>query len=449
MRGWKLARAGRPLRPDDDWPEGLLVDPEDVRPHGLAHWLLVVIVGFFVTFIGWAAWASLEEVTRGAGRVVPSRQVQVVQHLEGGIVAEILTREGATVEAGEVLMRIDNLRAASDYREKKARYLAVLAGIARLEAELNEAEPAFPEEVLREAPEIADAERRLFETRAADLANTLAVLESQQEQRRQELDEAKNQIAQLERSLALAREELALTRRLANDRLVARADLLRLERQVNELQGKYDQVRLSIPRLEAALREATERIASARSKVRSDAQRELSVLRGELAGLREIVLAGEDRVRRTEIRSPVRGTVKILHVNTVGGVVQPGANLVEIVPLEDTLLVEANIRPSDIAFVRPGQDARVKITAYDYSIYGSLDGRVEHISADAISNDRGESFFIIRVRTDKNYLGTAEHPLEIIPGMTAEVDILTGRKTVLDYLLKPILKARESALRER
>lgn len=441
--------SGRRARVDSDWPAGLLVDPEEVRPRGLAHWLLVVIAVFFVAFVGWAAWASLEEVTRGAGRVIPSRQVQVVQHLEGGIVAEILTREGATVEQGEVLMRIDNMRAASDYREKKARYLAVLAGIARLGAELGGGEPHFPDEVLQEAPEIAEAERRLFETRAADLANTLAVLQSQEEQRRRELEEAKSQIAQLERSLALAREELALTRKLAKDRLVARADLLRLERQVNELQGQYDQLRLSIPRLEAALREAGERIAGARSKARSEAQRELSMLQSELAGLREIVLAGEDRVRRTEIRSPVRGTVKKLHVNTIGGVVQPGADLVEIVPLEDTLLVEANIRPSDIAFIRPGQEARVKITAYDYSIYGSLEGRVEHISADTITNERGESFFIIRVRTEKNYLGSAEHPLEIIPGMTAEVDILTGRKTVLDYLLKPILKARDNALRER
>jgi adhesin transport system membrane fusion protein len=346
-------------------------------------------------------------------------------------------------------MRIDNMRAASDYREKKARYLAVLAGIARLGAELGGGEPHFPDEVLQEAPEIAEAERRLFETRAADLANTLAVLESQEEQRRRELEEAKSQIVQLERSLALAREELELTRKLARDRLVARADLLRLERQVSELQGRYDQVRLAVPRLEAALREAGERIAGARSKARSDAQRELSMLQSELAGLREIVLAGEDRVRRTEIRSPVRGTVKKLHVNTIGGVVQPGADLVEIVPLEDTLLVEAQIRPSDIAFIRPGQDARVKITAYDYSIYGSLEGRVEHISADTITNQRGESFFIIRVRTDRNYLGTAEHPLEIIPGMTAEVDILTGRKTVLDYLLKPVLKARYNALTER
>jgi len=434
---------------DPDWPQGLLVDPEEVRPRGLAHWLLVVIAVFFLSFVGWAAWASLEEVTRGAGRVIPSRQVQVVQHLEGGIVAEILTREGATVDPGEVLMRIDNMRAASDYREKKARYLAVLAGIARLGAELGGGEPHFPDEVLQEAPEIAEAERRLFETRAADLANTLAVLESQEEQRRRELEEAKSQIVQLERSLALAREELELTRKLARDRLVARADLLRLERQVSELQGRYDQVRLAVPRLEAALREAGERIAGARSKARSDAQRELSMLQSELAGLREIVLAGEDRVRRTEIRSPVRGTVKKLHVNTIGGVVQPGADLVEIVPLEDTLLVEAQIRPSDIAFIRPGQDARVKITAYDYSIYGSLEGRVEHISADTITDQRGESFFIIRVRTDRNYLGTAEHPLEIIPGMTAEVDILTGRKTVLDYLLKPVLKARYNALTER
>lgn len=434
---------------DTDWPAGLLVDPEEVRPRGLAHWLLVAIAAFFVAFVGWAAWASLEEVTRGAGRVVPSRQVQVVQHLEGGIVAEILVGEGDTVEKGEVLMRIDNVRAASDYREKKARYLGVLAGIARLEAELAGEKPRFPREVLAEAPEIAEAERRLFESRAAELADTLAVLASQAEQRRRELAEAKSRAQQLERSLALAREELELTRRLARQRLVARAELLRLERQVNELQGEYDQVRLSVPRLEAALREAQERIESARSKFRSEAQRELSVLRSELAGLKEIVLAGEDRVRRTEIRSPVRGTVKKLHVNTIGGVVQPGADLVEIVPLEDTLLVEAHIRPSDIAFIRPGQKARVKITAYDYSIYGSLEGRVEHISADTITNDRGESFFVIRVRTDRNHLGTPDEPLGIIPGMTAEVDILTGRKTVLDYLLKPVLKARYNALTER
>lgn len=448
-----LDRPFHPLRRnrqgDADWPADLLLDPEDVRPRGLAHLLLAAVALFFLTFLAWAAWASLEEVTRGSGRVVPSRQVQVVQHLEGGIVADILTREGATVEAGEILMRIDNMRAASDYREKKARYLALLAGIARLEAELAGREPQFPEEVLREAPEIAEAERQLFESRATELADTLAVLASQAEQRRRELEEAKQRSEQLERSLALAREELDLTRRLANQRLVARADLLRLERQVNELQGEFQQVRLSVPRLEAALREAEERIASARSSFRSEAQRELSVLRSELAGLREVVLAGEDRVRRTEIRSPVRGTVKKLHVNTLGGVVQPGADLVEIVPLEDTLLVEAEIRPSDIAFIRPGQAARVKITAYDYSIYGSLEGRVEHISADTITNDRGESFYIIRVRTDRNYLGTPEEPLEIIPGMTAEVDILTGRKTVLDYLLKPVLKARYNALRER
>ncbi|GBD43113.1 Type I secretion system membrane fusion protein PrsE [bacterium HR40] len=446
---WQRRRHLGTAREGEDWPEGLLLDPEDLRPRGLAHLLLLTIAAFFVTFLAWAARASLEEVTRGSGRVVPSRQVQVVQHLEGGILAEISTREGATVETGEVLMRIDNMRAASDYREKKARYLGVLAAIARLEAELAGTEPTFPAEVLAEAPEIAEAERRLFDTRAEDLANNLAVLASQSEQRRRELAETRQRVEQLARSLALAREELALTRNLAKDRLVARADWLKLERQVNELDSEYNQMRMAIPRLEAAAREAEERIESAKSKFRSEAQRELATLRSELAGLREIVLAGEDRVRRTEVRSPVRGTVKKLHVNTIGGVVQPGADLVEIVPLEDTLLVEANIRPSDIAFIRPGQPARVKITAYDYAIYGSLDGRVEHISADTITNERGESFFIIRVRTDRNYLGTAEHPLQIIPGMTAEVDILTGRKTVLDYLLKPVLKARYNALTER
>ena len=431
------------------WPAGALLDPEDLRPRRLGHVLLFTIAVFFVVFLAWASWASLEEVTRGAGRVIPSRQVQVVQHLEGGIVSEILVAEGDTVEEGQVLMRIDNVRAASDYREKRARYLGVLAAIARLEAEIEETAIEFPPEVLAEAREVAESEIALFNSRQEKLQTDLEILRRQAEQRERELAELESRLAQARESYRLVREELDLTRRLAKQRLVSKTELLRLERQANDLKGEIEQTRLAVERVRSSVREAYQRIENAFSKFRSDALRELSALQSELAGLEQIVLAGEDRVRRTELRSPVRGIVKKIYINTRGGVVAPGERLIEVVPLEDTLLIEANIRPTDIAFIRPGQEATVKITAYDFSIYGGLEGRVEHISADTITNDRGESFYLIRVRTDRNYLGNEEKPLAIIPGMTAEVDILTGRKTVLDYLLKPVLKARYNALRER
>lgn len=431
------------------WSSAAMVDPEDLRPRGLGHVLLFTIAIFFVVFLAWASWASLEEVTRGAGRVIPSRQVQVVQHLEGGIVSDILVSEGDTVEEGQVLMRIDNIRAASDYREKRARYLGVLAAIARLEAEIGETAIEFPPEVLAEARDVAESEVALFNSRQEKLQTELEILRQQAEQRERELAELKNRLSQVEESYRLLKEELDLTSRLAKQRLVSKSELLRLKRQANDLKGEMEQTRLSIQRVESAVREAYQRIENAYSKFRSDALRELSGLQSELAGLKEIVLAGEDRVRRTELRSPVRGIVKKIYITTRGGVVAPGERLVEVVPLEDSLLIEANIRPTDIAFIRPGQEATVKITAYDYSIYGGLKGQVEHISADTITNDKGESFYLIRVRTDRNFLGSKEKPLAIIPGMTAEVDILTGRKTVLDYLLKPVLKARYNALRER
>ena len=232
----------------------------------------------------------------------------------------------------------------------------------------------------------------------------------------------------------------------------ARVDLVRLERQVADLEGQVNSVRLSIPRAEAALTEAKRRVDEKDATFRSDALGELNQRRNQFAAMAERIQAERDRVTRTEVRSPVRGTIKEVKVNTVGGVIRPGQDLIEIVPLEETLLIEARIRPADIAFLRPGQQAMVKITAYDFSIYGGLRASLEQISADAIKDERGdksETFFRIRLRTDKNSLGTDEHPLPIIPGMTATVDILTGQKTVLDYLLKPIFKARDRALRER
>jgi adhesin transport system membrane fusion protein len=240
-----------------------------------------------------------------------------------------------------------------------------------------------------------------------------------------------------------------ITRPLAARRVVSKIELLQLERQVNDLAGELDSTRLAVPRIESALEEAERRIEERGLSFRAEAQRELNAVQAEATALAEAITASADQVKRTEVRSPVRGTIKRLLVTTVGGVVQPGEDLVEIVPLEDTLLVEAQVRPADIAFLHPGQLAKVKVTAYDFSIYGGLDGVVEDISADTITDERGESFYRIRVRTDDNALEHNGETLPIIPGMTTQVDILTGEKTVMDYLLKPILKAKERALRER
>jgi len=422
---------------------------EELRPKGLTHLFLFAIVAFFVCFFAWASWATLEEVTRGEGRVIPSRQTQVVQNLEGGIVADILVQESQIVEPGQVLMRIDNVRAASDFRERRSRQLALQAALARLEAEVDGTDLVFSEAVLAEVPEIASAETRLFQSRAAGLESEIDILEQQLEQRRQERNELATRERQYAESLRLARAELQILAPLAEQRVVSQSEYLQLQRQVNDLEGELEQTRLAIPRIESAIREAQERIDNARSNFRSEAFREMSALGSELAGITEMITAGEDRVRRTEVRSPVRGTVKELKFNTIGGVIQPGDPIVEITPLDDTLLIEARVRPADIAFLRPDLPAMVKITAYDFSIFGGLEGRVEQISADTITDERGESFYRVRVRTDETALGTPDKPLEIIPGMTAQIDVITGEKTVLDYLLKPILKARDEALRER
>jgi adhesin transport system membrane fusion protein len=451
--GKRSRRGPRPSRPranrdDADFALGR-AGAELQGPRGFAHLLLVAITIFFVLFFAWASWATLDEVTRGEGRVIPSSQVQVVQNLEGGIVSQILLREGEIVDKGQALLRIDNIRAASDLRENRTRYLALLGALARLRAEVDETDVVFAPLVLEHAAEVVRNEHDLFDARQEALQSELAILHSQATQRQQELAELESRLSQLKSSHALATEELQITEPLAAKRLVAKVDLLRLKREVNDLEGELEITRLEIDRIRSAALEAERRIEEKSLSFRAEAQRELNVVQAEAAALEEQIAADADRVERTEVRSPVRGTIKQLLVNTVGGVIQPGEDLVEIVPLEDTLLVEAKIRPADIAFLRPGQPATVKVTAYDFSIYGGLDAVVEQISADTITDERGERFYRIRVRTTDSTLDKAGTPLPIIPGMTTQVDILTGEKTVMDYLLKPILRARHNALRER
>jgi adhesin transport system membrane fusion protein len=419
------------------------------RGHGSAYILTIMTFVFVVVFVTWANYAVLDEVTRGEGRVIPSSKTQIIQNLEGGILAEILVREGDIVEKGDILVRIENTAAQATFRDAQSRFYALQATVERLEAELADREMALSEEILRKAPTAAGDQTALFNARSRQLQAQTAVLEAQAKQRTQEIAEVRSRRKQLERSLQLAHEELAITQPLVRNGVVARIDLIRIERQVADLEGEIATIRLSIPRLQTAAQEARQRIEEVMLSAKAAVSDELNRTRADLNSVTETLLAGEDRVTRTEVRSRVHGTVKEIKQNTVGGVIRPGEDIIEIVPLDDTLLVEAQIRPGDIAFLRPGQDSMIKIAAYDFSIYGGLKASVEHISADTIKDEQGENFYRVYLRTAQNSLVHHGDELPIIPGMTATIEILTGKKSVLDYIMKPILKARDRALRER
>jgi adhesin transport system membrane fusion protein len=370
--------------------------------------LLLLMIGLLTCAAVWANYSRLEEITRGDARIIPSSREQVIQSLEGGILQEMMVREGDIVTSGQPLLRIDETKARSSYQEGYSKSIGLKAAAARLRAESRGTKLVFPTEVL------ADKEVVKNET---DTYNA----------RKEALDQA---IATATSSRALIAREIAITEPMVNKGLVAETELLRLRRQFNDLQAQTQ-----------------ERV----SKYRVDAANELSKIESELAQTTEVLTARQDQVQRTVVTAPVRGTVKNIRMNTRGGVIQPGGDIMEIVPLEDKLLVEAKIRPHDVAFLRPGLPATVKITAYDYAIYGGLDGHVELISPDTLREERkseDESYYRVLVRTTNSTLTSGGRELPIIPGMTASVEIRTGEKTVMDYILKPILKVRE-ALRER
>ena len=400
----------------------------ELRTPRTSRMLLTSSLAMFVAFVVWAHFAVLDEVKRGNGKVIPSQQTQVVQSLEGGIVQAILVQEGAIVQKNQSLMNIDDTKFASEFGEIRERRAAMAARVARLQAEATGKERlAFSEELRQAAPRAVETEGSVFETRARKIA--------------QDIDVVAQQETRLTESLKLLERELEITRKLYAQKVVPEIEMLRLERQASEMRGQ--------------LAEAKSRLVNIRTAFRSQADEDLAKSKGDLAVLDENIKSAQDRVRRTDLKSPVYGIVNKLNVNTIGAVVQPGASLMEIVPLDDTLLVEGRIRPQDIAFIRPQQVAVVKITAYDSSVYGSLKGKVERISADTIIDEkaeraeRQETFYRVVVRTDKNQLGTVEHPLPIIPGMIATVEVLTGEKSVLDYILKPARLLRDEALRER
>jgi len=420
------------------------------RPPRVA-WILILSTLFaFAAGVAWASLAVVEETTTGAGRVIPSRQLQVVQTLEGGIVREIRHEEGDMIEAGDVLMLIDDTGFSSRLGELEEQRKGLLAEAARLEAEAAEAESFSADRALEtSAPGAVAAERMVFRARAEQLSEDLSVLNQQLVQRQQERTELKVREQNLLTVLEPLQRELELNRSMLERGAVPEIEVLKLERELAQNQGDLDAVRAAMPRARTAIEEARQKISNRRADFRAEAVEKLATNRSELAVIEETLRAARDRVQRATLRAPVRGIINKLNVTTIGAVVQPGQSLMEIVPIDDALLIEARVRPQDVAFIRPQQDASVKLSAYDYRVYGTLRGKVERISADTIADKDGNTYYQVIVRTAVTHLLEGDRKLPIIPGMVATVDILTGEKTVLDYLLNPIVRVRHEAFRER
>lgn len=419
----------------------------------LARTLLRFVVLFFVVFAIWAALFRIDEVTRGDGKVIASSQTQILGNLEGGVVREVLVREGDRVNKGDVLMRLDNAQAVANFRENRVKYLTLLAQVSRLGAELKGTPVGFPAEVATEAPEVVRAESALMAARISQFEAQMQILRQQRTQRAQDLADLRNKADKSGQQLRLVREQLRILEPLAEEGLAPRVEVIRNQRDLAQTAGELESAQLQIPKAEAALREADRKIDERLDAFRSDTQKELNDKTLQLDQTREVETGMRDRVTRTELRAPLNGVVKQIYIKTIGGAVKPGQDLVEVVPSEDTLLVEVKVRPADVGFVSVGQKANVKVSAYDYSLFGTLDATVEDISADTFVDERAgpgsEPYFRVRLRTKKSFVGTQQRPLPISPGMVVTADILTGERTVLTYLTKPFFKTVTSALGER
>ncbi len=411
-----------------------------------ARKILYAVALTVTLLVVWSALAKIDEVTRGQGKVIPSQQVQVIQSQDGGVVTEILVREGDFVEKGQLLVRLDQTRSQSTFRENRAEFQALSVKEARLHALIDKTDFQPDPALVAAVPSIVTEETAILESKRTELALAQQIAREKLEQRNQELVEITAAERQAARSLELSQQELRMTRPMVASGAVSEVEILRLEQQVNELSGQRKQAAAKIKQIESAIVEAQRSIHSVDVEFNNKVREELADTISKVNALRESGSGLSDRVKQTEIRSPVKGTVKQLYFHTIGGVVLPGKEIIEIVPTDDTLLLEVRVRPQDIAFLVPGQKAMVKFTAYDFVVYGGLDGVLEQIGADTVLDEDGHPFYEVTVRTNKSSLASDK---PIIPGMVVEVDILTGKKSVLAYLMKPVLRAKQYALTER
>ncbi len=411
-----------------------------------ARLLLYLICIVFISLIVWAGFANLDEVARGEGRVIPSNKLQLVQSYDGGMVEKINVREGQIVNEGDVLIKIDPTRFISSFRENQSKVQSLTAKVARLKALTKKEELIFPDGLAKDVPEAVIHEQSIYLSNRQELEQQVAIHKRQLEQRRQDHIEAKAALQQHTNALRLTNRELKVTRPLLRTGAVSDIDIIRLERELVDITGEVNRTKAVINRSLSAINEAKNKVTEVELAMINRWNNELAEALLRLESIKETESGLADKVTQTEIRSPVKGTVQRLLVNTVGGILQPGSDVMEIVPLDDQLVVEAKIPPKDIAFLRPGQPAMIKFSAYDFAVYGGLEAEVLHISADTITDDRENTFYLVQLKTTKNNFSKE---LTIIPGMTTQVDIITGKKTVLEYLLKPVLRATSQAMTER
>lgn len=421
----------------------------NLKPARPALLMVYAIAALSVVSFLWAAFSEIEQLTRADGQVVPTKEVQVVQSLEGGILAELLTAEGAYVKKGETLMRISDVQFSAEERGTEARSLGLRIKRVRLKAEAEGKIFEVPADILEKAPIVAANEKALYDSRQKELANSFAILEDRINKANAEIAEIDSDIARLSENRKGLNKELEITRKMVAQRAMPELEKIRLERELSDISGQMNSQSRARDGLKAELQVALREKESQTNTFRSEALQELSDVETQIAAMDENLKSIGDRVDRTEIKSPVDGIVNTIAITTEGGVIEPAMRLMEIVPTDDALKIVARVKPDEIAFLHPGQDVKVKVTAYDSQKYGRLDGKLVRIGANSVTDKDGNPFFEIEVKTDRNYLGTAEMPLPITPGMVAQAEIITGKRSILDYLLKPVLRARDMALTER
>ncbi len=416
-------------------------------PKGARKLILIIFV-FFMFAIYWAANAQLDEITKGDGKVISSKQLQKLQSLEGGIVSDVLISSGDRISIDDVLLVIDDTKFKSNLEEIRKKLLILEAQKESLSSELKDEPLIFSADLINEIPDITQQEMDFFATRQEEKESIESTYKNRIEKLDNNFAEFTGKADNLRKNLKLAEEELEIYKSLQNKDLVSKVELIALEKELNNIEGQLFEAEIKAQQIETLKTEALNERDISNLSMRNKAQEKLNSILAEIEILEQSEVVALDRVNRTLIRSPVNGIVQRVLANTISSVIQPGEDLIEIVPIDDALLIEAKIRPVDIGFLSPGQDVIVKFSAYDYTIYGGLKGNLEYISADTII-DKDESYYLIKVRTDANHLETDKERLEIIPGMTASVNIVTGKKTVLDYLLKPVLRAKHNSMHER
>ncbi len=420
-----------------------------LKPTVTSNLMLISVSALVVIMLGWMSLSKIDEITHGEGQVVPTSEIQIVQSLEGGVLKELMVREGDAVKKDQPLLRISDVAFASEEQGAAAQQESLLLKRARLQAEAAGTPLSFPPELVAKVPDIARNEEQLYHSRQRELTSAQSILDEKINSANARLSELQAKVARLSESRKLLDQELSITRKMVEQRAVPKLDEIRLSRELNDISGQINEAAEERQQLSADLNAAKRERADQENKFKSQALGELNEAETGLKQLSSNLTAIGDRVDRSELRSPVDGVVNKIMLKTIGGVVEPAMKLVEIVPIGDELKITARIPPSDIAFVRPGQPVKVKISAYDSQRYGSLDGELVRIGVNSVSNSDGDVFFEIEVRTARNYLGDAAHPLPITPGMVAQTEIITGQRSILEYLMKPVMRAKDRALTER